>query len=174
MKKLISTSMTFTFIITIMLFSACSDKQADPVAPIITNFIQDDELVTFQESPREPETITGLAEADLMKATDVNPDDYSLILRDNENYYYFLNQKTAGNSRYYLGEAYFKASSYYYRGECKLINQGNESLALRYIDSRYNQAILIAVRVSNNRGTLYFEPKDKTWIVSMTFHNGSL
>ncbi len=155
----------------IVLFSiSCSDNSnmetATPVSPELSGNANEIEITP---SLRETDTES---ESKLAKTMDeVNWDDYSLVMRDNERYYYFLNK----TNNVYSGKAYYKGSSYSYRGECKMINKGTAAIALWYFDSRYsNNNISTITAPGTGSGRLYFQPQNRVWTVSLSIEKGSL
>jgi hypothetical protein len=120
---------------------------------------------------RETESV----QAEDYTASDANPDNYSLVLKDNENYYYFLNKITYSDGRYYTGEVYYKNSSgYHFRGYASAVNRSNKALAIHYLDSRYNKMGLISIYWENDSGgaVIYYEPTGNAWSLTMTKYSG--
>ncbi len=157
-------------VITVLFSISCSDNSnmetATPVSPGLSGNANEIEITP---SLRETETES---ESKLAKTMDeVNWDDYSLVMRDNERYFYFFNK----SNNIYSGKVYYKASGYKYRGECKMINRGTAAIALWYFDSRYdNNKITTITAPGTGGGKLYYQPQNCVWNVSLSIQKGSL
>ena len=108
--------------------------------------------------------------------SNVDLDDYSLVLKDNENYYYCLNRKSGADSRCYFGKAYYKRGSVYnYRGDVTVTNRSDKALAIYYMDCRYDKLCLTSAywESGSGRATVYYEPTNHVWALSVTIYSGN-
>lgn len=130
-------------------------------------------------SNRESQELEKLSEL-TDTADDLNFDDYSLVIKDNEYYYYCLNRKKSYSNRHYVGKVYYYKDTPKYRGECIAINGEDKSFSIYYIDPRYNSMLLVTSYLrttalnESNYGTIYFHHKGWVWLLRMEFWKGTL
>jgi len=108
---------------------------------------------------------------------DVNFDEYDVVIKDNENYFYCMNRKKPDDGRYYTGKVYYKRSgTYNYRGEGDMVRR-ESCFSILYIDCRYDKKCLTTCLGNDSgsyRATVYFEPTQHVWGLSLEIYAGAL